>query len=326
MDKFSLIKAPIKHELDEQVVLLKDSLKSQIPLIDSVVRYFLEQKGKMIRPVLVLLSAKMAGDGHVNQITKNAAVALELLHNASLIHDDVVDESDERRGRASVNHTWDNKVAVLMGDFFLARCLIQSTLTRTLAIQEVLSNLAASLSEGEIQQLSNARGKVLSEEAYYTVIKNKTASLFAACMRLGAISVNATPDKIDALTSFGEKLGIIFQIRDDIFDYFTDPVIGKPTGNDIQEGKITLPLLYALLHCSGKMHDEMLALIEKEELSKEEICSLVDYARINGGIEYAQATMRRLAFETKSLLNIFPDNEIRQSLYALVDYVIERNK
>lgn len=326
MDRLSLIQAPILKELEEQALLLKDSLKSQIPLIDAVVRYFLEKKGKMIRPILVLLAAKLISNGQINLKTRNAAIALELLHNASLIHDDVVDEADERRGRASVNHVWDNKVAVLMGDFFLARCLIKSTETESLAIQRVLSELASALSEGEIEQLSNARGRVLSEDAYYSVIKNKTASLFTACMKLGAISVDASDEMIRILGEYGEKLGIIFQIRDDIFDYYNDPEIGKPTGNDIREGKITLPLLYALINGGGEEHHHMIALLDKEELSKADIQLLVEYAKENGGIEYAQATMRRLAYEAKNLLNVFPQSAEKIALYELVDYVIERRK
>ncbi|MEG0948004.1 MAG: polyprenyl synthetase family protein [Bacteroidales bacterium] len=326
MDRLKLIQAPILKELEEQSVLLKESLKSQIPLIDAVVRYFLEKKGKMIRPILVLLAAKLAGNGKVNLKTKNAAVALELLHNASLIHDDVVDEAHERRGHASVNHVWDNKVAVLMGDFFLARCLVKSTETESLEIQKVLAELASALSEGEIEQLANARGRVLSEDAYYSVIRNKTASLFVACMKLGALSVDSSEESIRILAEFGDKLGIIFQIRDDIFDYYSDPEIGKPTGNDIREGKITLPLLYALIHGSGEEHERMMTLLEKEEFSKEDIKLLVEYAKENGGIEYAQATMRRLAFEARNLLNYFPESPVKQAFFELVDYVIERKK
>ena len=326
MDKLKLIQAPIADELAAQSALLRDSLRSPIPLVDAVVRYFLERKGKMIRPIMVLLAAKLAGNGACNMKTRNAAVALELLHNASLIHDDVVDEADQRRGHASVNFVWDNKVAVLMGDFFLARCLVMSTSTESLAIQRVLSELASSLSEGEIEQLANARGRVVSEEAYYSVIRNKTASLFVACMKLGAISVDASAETVKLMADFGEKLGIIFQIRDDIFDYYPSKEVGKPTGNDIREGKITLPLLYALLNGKGEEHSRMMALLDGEELTKEEVDLLVAYAKENGGIEYAQATMRRLAFEAKDMLNAFPDSPVRQAFHALVDYIIEREK
>lgn len=326
MDRLKLIQLPILKELEEQSVLLKEALNSNIPLIDSVVHYFLEKKGKMIRPVMVLLAAKLAGNGQINDKAKNAAVALELLHNASLIHDDVVDEAHERRGHASVNHVWDNKVAVLMGDFFLARCLITSTKTQSLEIQRVLAELASALSEGEMKQLANAQGRVLNEDSYYSVIRNKTASLFVACMKLGALSVDSSEEVIRILTEFGDKLGIIFQIRDDIFDYYSDPTIGKPTGNDIREGKVTLPLLHTLINGSGEEHAQMLALLAKDEFTKEDITALVEYAKANGGIEYAQDTMHRLAAEAKELLNFFPDSPVRQAFYELIDYVIERKK
>lgn len=326
MDRLATIQDPIQKELAQQAELLRESLKSQIPLINSVVHYFLEKKGKMIRPVMVLLAAKLTGNGRITLNTQYSAVALELLHNASLIHDDVVDDAAERRGHASVNVVWDNKVAVLMGDFFLARCLVKSTETRSLEIQAVLSELASSLAEGELEQLANARGRVLNEDSYYSVIRNKTASLFVACMKLGAISVDASVEATRVIAEFGEKLGIIFQIRDDIFDYYSDPAIGKPTGNDIREGKITLPLLYALKNGSGEEHGRMIGLLNHEELSKEDIFRLVEYAKANGGIEYAQATMLRLAYEAKGLLSFFPDSAAKTSFVELVDYVIERNK
>ena len=300
-----------------QIRLLKESLKSQIPLIDGVSHYFLEKKGKMIRPILVLLTAKMVGKGEVTKTAKLSAVSLELLHNASLIHDDVVDEADERRGRASINNLWDNKVAVLMGDYFLAKCLIISNEARSLEINEVLAKLAASLSEGEIEQLSNAKGRILCEEAYYSVIKNKTASLFSACMRIGAVSANADDNTKNTLTEFGEKLGIIFQIRDDIFDYYNDKCIGKPTGNDIREGKVTLPLLYALINGSGTENEKMRATLDKEELLPDDIESLISYAKENGGIDYAHASMRRIAFDAKKLLEGFDDCESKASLITL---------
>lgn len=326
MDKLSVIHAPILKELEEQTFLLKDSLKSQIPLINSVVNYFLEQKGKMIRPVMVLLAAKLTGNGVVTRKSMNAAIALELLHNATLIHDDVVDEAMKRRSHASINALWDNKIAVLMGDFFLARCLAKSTETGSLEIQAVLSELSNALAEGEMAQLANARNRIINEEAYFSVIKDKTASLFIACMKLGALSVDAPDHFVKALEGFGEKLGILFQIRDDIFDYYSDPEVGKPTGNDIREGKVTLPLLFALRSGSGEEHDRMMALLKIEELNVEQVAQLVNYAKENGGIDYAVAAMRHLAFEAKEILSVFPDNEVRTAMFALIEFVMERKK
>lgn len=324
MDKLSQIKAPIEKELKEQISLISEVLRSQIPLVDSVVSYFLEKKGKMVRPIMVLLASKLAGNGEVTANSLHSAVAVELLHNASLMHDDVIDEADTRRGRGTVNYVWDNKVAVLIGDFFLSKALNQVNLTKNLDIQAELTQLSCDLSIGELEQLANARGNVLSEDAYFSVIKNKTASLFRTCMKLGALSVNASPETIASLSLFGEKLGLVFQIRDDIFDYFDDKTIGKPTGNDIREGKVTLPLLYALINGVGEDNERMKAIIEKPEISPEEIQLLVKYAKESGGIDYAHATMMRIAYEAKQILNVFPESPAKNSFIAMVDYFIER--
>ena len=322
----SQIKSPIENELKEHDILLKEALNSSVPLIDSVVNYFLQSKGKMIRPILVLLSAKMAGKGIISEKAKLAAVALELLHNASLIHDDVVDEADSRRGVASVNNAWDNKVAVLMGDFFLSRCLIKSTETESLEIQRELSMLASSLSQGEVLQLVNARERSLNEDAYYNVIRNKTASLFTSCMRVGAISANVSKEEIDILGEFGDRLGIMFQIRDDIFDYFDDPKVGKPTGNDIREGKITLPLIYALENGPKEEVEKMKKILEKDSYSKDEISELITFAKENGGIDYSYRNLNSRACEAIKYLDLFEDSESKHSLLKLVEFIIERNK
>ena len=322
----SQIKSPIENELKEHDILLKEALNSSVPLIDSVVNYFLQSKGKMIRPILVLLSAKMAGKGIISEKAKLAAVALELLHNASLIHDDVVDEADSRRGVASVNNAWDNKVAVLMGDFFLSRCLIKSTETESLDIQRELSMLASSLSQGEVLQLVNARERSLNEDAYYNVIRNKTASIFTSCMRVGAISANVSKEEIDILGEFGDRLGIMFQIRDDIFDYFDDPKVGKPTGNDIREGKITLPLIYALENGPKEEVEKMKKILEKDSYSKDEISELITFAKENGGIDYSYRKMNSIACEAIKYLDLFEDSESKHSLLKLVEFIIERNK
>ncbi len=324
MDILHQIKEPISEELELQSHLLHAALKSNIALIDSVSRYFLEQKGKMVRPMLVLLSAKLIAKGPLPEETHRAAVALELLHNASLIHDDVVDESAMRRGTDTINQVWDNKVAVLMGDFFLARCLIESTATGSLAIQRELSQLASSLSEGEMEQLANARGRTISQSAYYSVIKNKTASLFVACMRVGALSVGATEEEVDRLGLFGEKLGMAFQIRDDIFDYYGSDAVGKPTGNDIREGKVTLPMLHALEQVGEEEQAKQIALLQNDSLSASEIAELVQFAKDHGGIAYAEKEMERFTTEATALLLEFDDSAVRQSLELLVDFIVQR--
>ena len=317
----------IAEELKRFDQCFEGALRTRVPLADNVIRYFLDRKGKRLRPIVALLTAKML----CNEVSDRAiygAVALELLHNASLMHDDVIDNSDERRGSATINKVWDNKVAVLMGDFFLAKCLQTSNATGSLQISCILSEMVIRLSEGELEQLANVRSHMLSEESYFSVISGKTASLFAACMRVGAYGVEATEEEVARLAQIGELMGLIFQIRDDVFDYFpSTSEIGKPTGPDIMEGKVTLPLLYALQHGPSEEVGRMKSLLEQNnDLSLEAVSQLVEFAKAMGGIEYAHARMKNMAFETKKLLSTFPDNPSRQALMDLIDYFISRNK
>lgn len=317
----------IAAELKRFDKYFEGALRTHVPLADNVIRYFLDRKGKRMRPILVLLAAKMLKDDLPESVYYGAA-ALELLHNATLMHDDVVDQSDERRGSATINKVWDNKVAVLMGDFFLAKCLQSSNATGSLDISVILSDMVTRLSEGELEQLSNARSHMLSEEAYFSVISGKTASLFAACMRVAAYGVGASEAELEQLAQIGELIGLIFQIRDDVFDYFpSTSEIGKPTGHDIMEGKVTLPLLYALQHAPIEESSCMRMLLEREEgLSEEDVTTLVEFAAAMGGIEYAQAKMKKMAYEAKKMLSAFPENPAREALMNLVDYFIVRNK
>lgn len=302
-------------------------LRTRVPLADNVIRYFLNRQGKRLRPTIVLITAKMLSE-KVDDSVIQGAVALELLHNATLMHDDVIDQSDERRGSATINKIWDNKVAVLMGDFFLAKCLEASNSTGSLDISCILSDMVTRLSEGELEQMANVRNHMLSEEAYFSVISGKTASLFSACMRVAAYGTGASVDQIEKLARIGELMGLVFQIRDDVFDYFpTTSEIGKPTGHDIMEGKVTLPLLYALQHASNSESSQMKSILEKDaELSKEEVSVLIDFAKAMGGIEYAQAKMKELAYEAKKRLEEFPENASRTAMMALIDYFIDRNR
>ncbi len=316
----------ISAELKRFDQYFEGALHTRVPLADNVIRYFLDRKGKRMRPTVVLLTAKMMRNEVPEQAYYGAA-ALELLHNATLMHDDVIDQSDERRGAATINKVWDNKVAVLMGDFFLAKCLESSNATGSLQISRILSDMVTRLSEGELEQLSNVRSHMLSEDAYFSVISGKTASLFAACMRVAAYGVEATADEVERLAQIGELMGLIFQIRDDVFDYFpTTSEIGKPTGHDIMEGKVTLPLLYALMHAPDEEAERMKAVLEKNvSLSEEEVSMLVEFAKAMGGIEYAQARMKKMAYEAKRLLSSFPDNDSRTALMNLIDYFVCRN-
>lgn len=324
-DQYKKIWECVSKEMQDFKSLFEGVLRTRVPLADSVIRYFLERSGKQLRPLLTILAAKMAGQ--VTSSTINGAVALELLHNATLMHDDVIDESMERRGADTINKIWDNRVAVLMGDFFMAKCLACSNASGSLDISCVLSEMVAMLVEGELEQIANIRSRMLSEEAYFSVIRGKTASLFAACMKVGALSAGTTEDNLLRMTKIGELMGLIFQIRDDIFDYYPESAqVGKPTGHDILEGKITLPLLYALQHAPKEEVEEMRSLIDQAEtLSLAQIGRLVDFSVNMGGIEYARAKMKNLAFEAKKQLSYFPKSEARDAISDLISYFSGRN-
>lgn len=326
MDRMDSIKTCIAQELRMFETCFEQSLGTHVPLANNVIHYFLDRRGKQLRPVVTLLTAKMMGGGEVHEQSIQGAVALELLHNASLMHDDVIDKSDERRGMSSINKVWDNRVAVLMGDFFLSKCLVASNSTGSLDISNILANMVIRLSEGELEQLSNARSHLLSESAYFSVISGKTASLFSACMRVGALSVGAPAEDIERMGQIGELMGLVFQIRDDIFDYYPSSDIGKPSGHDIMEGKVTLPLLYALQHGPADEAEKMKSILENSEvLDAEQVEQLVEFAKAVGGIEYAQAKMKNIAFDAKKLLDMQPESPARDALKCLIDYFISRN-
>lgn len=318
------IKKNIQPEMEEFGQLFESVLHTRLPLADSVIRYFLARSGKQLRPIVTILSAKILGE--VNRKTIYGAAALELLHNATLMHDDVIDQSAQRRGSDTINTVWDNHVAVLMGDFFLSKCLFCSNSTGSMEISCILADMVSELVEGELEQISNVRSSVLSEDAYFSVIRGKTASLFAACMKVGAISVGADREKVDRIARVGELMGLLFQIRDDIFDYYPATAeVGKPTGHDILEGKITLPLLYALQHGPEDEVCRMREIIDQSGTpSPVQIEQLVDFAKSVGGIDYAYAKMKKLAFEAKKDLMTLPDVPSRQSLAEIIDYFIDR--
>lgn len=325
MDRMESIKSCIEQEMIQFEKSFEQALSTRVPLADNVIHYFLDRRGKQLRPMVTLLAAKMVS-GEVTNETISGAVALELLHNASLMHDDVIDKSGERRGLSTINKVWDNKVAVLMGDFFLSKCLVASNSTGSLKISNILANMVIRLSEGELEQLSNVRSHLLSESAYFSVISGKTASLFSACMKVGALSVGKSDEEVERIGQIGELMGLIFQIRDDIFDYFPSSDIGKPSGHDIQEGKVTLPLLYALQYGPTAESEKMRALIEDErELNADQVSLLVEFAKAVGGVEYAQAKMKNLAFDAKKLLDSYPASPAREALKSLISYFIERN-
>lgn len=325
MEQLSLIKRPIEGELDDFIKLFNDSLSHTDGLLSQVLEHIKSRGGKRMRPMLILLIAKNYGG--VNSVTQHSAVGLELLHTASLVHDDVVDESVERRGQASVNAEYNNKVAVLVGDYVLSTALLNVSLTNNSHIVQSLAELGRTLSNGEILQLSNIQNTDFSEDVYYEVIKMKTAALFEACCEIGAISANANDEDLLKARNFGRNLGIIFQIRDDIFDYYDSKEIGKPTGNDMAEGKLTLPVLYALNSTHDAAMEEIARKVKRGDVTRDEIALLVDFTKANGGIEYAEQKM--LELRNKCLEYIDSESvseEIRTSLTSYIDYVIQRKK
>lgn len=317
----------IKHHLSNDLTLFetrfRDTLYSDNELLRSSVDHFLAKEGKRIRPLLVLLSARLCRS-FVSDVTISGAVALELLHSASLIHDDVVDYTMERRGLPSMNAVFNNKVAVLVGDFFLSSALISAVSTQSLPVMNAISMLSRQLTVGELNQLSASRGREVSEELYFSVIEKKTASLFAACFQIGALSVDAIPEQVDALTEYGRLMGLCFQIQDDIFDYFDGEKIGKPSGNDIREGKITLPLLYAMQRADREELERVTEMISAEECSSEYVAYLIEFAKRMGGIEYARSVMQRFYKQAVEVIGIFPDSTERALLMRCFSFVIER--
>lgn len=323
MDKLTAIRRPVEQELTAYKELFDAALTHEDDFLGQALDYVRRRQGKMMRPLLVVLMAKELGKVSVNSL--RSAVTLELLHTASLVHDDVVDESGERRGQRSVNAVYDNKVAVLVGDYLLSTSLLQAAQTSNIHVVEIISRLGGTLSEGEVYQLANIRKEHISEEAYFHIIYHKTAALFAACAELGAISAGGNADYVARAKRFGELVGLCFQIRDDIFDYYEDSKIGKPTGNDMLEGKLTLPVIYAIQHADNERVMQLAARVKSGEASAAEIAELVDYTKSHGGIEYAERRMRELHNEALQLLDAWQNAEVRESLRGYIDFVVDRD-
>ena len=324
MDKLQQIKLPIDKEFEEFRRLFDSSLQSSNSLLSEVLSYIKQRNGKMMRPILALLIAKLFGE--INDSTLHAALSLELLHPASLVHDDVVDESDKRRGQSSVNAIYNNKVSVLVGDYMLATSLKHSAMTRQIRIVDLVACLGQNLSEGEIIQLANINASEFSEEVYYDVIRKKTAALFTASAEAGAISVHASDEMMKNARRFGEMIGIAFQIKDDIFDYYSSDEIGKPTGNDMREGKLTLPALYVLNTFDDGEMRKLALRIRSLDASDEEIARFIEYIKVKGGIEYARQAMADYRNKALALLPPSADRTVKDALTAYIDYVIERDK
>lgn len=324
MTNFDEIRDLISSDLERLQKIIKQSLSSNSPLLNKIVDKYLETKGKQIRPIIVVLSAKFFG-AEVSDGVLCGAASVELLHNASLIHDDVIDETKQRRGHDTINNTWDNHIAVLVGDFFVSNALACAIRTNDFRVISTISELGKELSTGEIDQIDVAKHHSIDEQTYFSIINKKTASLFQSCVKVGGYSVGASDIDIANLSKFVELLGLSFQIKDDIFDYFKDDAIGKPTGNDLREGKVTLPLIYALSRTESPRHGEMRRLADSDSLTTEQIETLIDFAKVEGGIEYAYATMERLRAEARSILEPYPDNEAKRAFLSLFDYIIKRH-
>ncbi len=322
MDYKNLAVAIISEEL-KNFDLMYNSMKSENSRLQKMIDYMYKADGKKIRPILLLLTAKALGE--VNEATYHAAVTIELLHTATLIHDDVVDEANMRRGQPSLNSIYDNRKTVLCGDFFLSSALTQSVLTKDLEIVSTIANLGKKLAEGELQQLFIADEAIISEEEYFNVIRQKTASLLSACMKIGALTVNAERDVVDKFSELGELIGMSVQLRDDIFDYF-DTNIGKPTGNDIREGKITLPLIYAFENTDGLDSKKAKVIVENKDFTDENITYLIDFAKQHGGIEYTYSVLQKTTEKAKQIISDmnFGTEGLKESFMSVIQYLKER--
>ena len=325
MDNLSIIKRPITGDLNDFSKLFSDALSHSNGLLASVLEHIKKRTGKQMRPILILLIAK--NYGKISYVTQHSAVGLELLHTASLVHDDVVDESAERRGQKSVNAQYNNKVAVLVGDYLLSTALLNVSLTHNDLIVQNLAELGRTLAKGEILQLTNIDNRDLSEDVYYQVVEQKTAALFESCCAIGALFANASPEQIELAKKFGHNLGIIFQIKDDIFDYYDSDEIGKPTGNDMAEGKLTLPAIYALNSTANETMLNIARKVKDGNVSQDEIKQLVDFTKEYGGIDYAEKVMSQLHNKcNKYIFDNVSDPQIQESLFKYVEFVIQRTK
>lgn len=322
MDQLTSIQNRLEKELAEMNEIIRQSLATPNELMNRVVNTYLLTKGKQIRPIMVILSAGLFGN--INPHVLYAGAALEMLHNASLIHDDVVDETTLRRGKATVNREWGNQIAVLVGDYFVSNALAVGIRTGLLSIVSSLSDLGKELSLGEVDQICNAREHHFDEESYISMIRKKTASLFMNCAKMGAEAAGATPEMYGPLVDYCELLGLCFQIKDDIFDYIGSRQIGKPTGNDLREDKVTLPLLFALRNAPCDEADRMAALLRRGSLSSAEIDTLIRFAIDNGGIDYAYARMEEMRLKALDILDFYPESTWKESLRDIFSYIISR--
>lgn len=318
------IKAPVAKEMEEFELKFRSSMKSSVSLLDKITGYIVKRKGKQMRPLFVFLSAKVCGE--MNESTYRAASLIELLHTATLVHDDVVDDSNERRGFLSVNALWKNKIAVLVGDFLLSRGLLMSVENKDFHLLGIVSDAVREMSEGELLQIEKARKLDINEEVYFEIIRKKTASLIASCCACGASSVTSDKEVIGKMRAFGEAVGIAFQIKDDLFDYGDGEDIGKPTGIDIKEKKMTLPLIYALNKASYLEKRKIIYIVKNNNNNPKKVAEVINFVLSSGGIQYAEKRMNEYKDKALKILSDFPESPSKQSLIGLVKYSTERKK
>ncbi len=321
----SQIKAHIESEMELFEKKFSQSMSTRVALLNRIMHYVVNRKGKQMRPMFVFLIAKMCNDGEVNERTYRGASVIELIHTATLVHDDVVDDSNRRRGFFSINALWKNKIAVLVGDYLLSKGLLLSIDNDDFDLLKIISLAVREMSEGELLQIEKARRLDITEEVYFDIIRQKTATLIAACCAMGAQSINAPEERVTQMRKFGELIGIAFQIKDDLFDY-GDEAIGKPTGIDIKEQKMTLPLIYAINHASKEKRKWLINSVKNHNKDKVRVKEVIAYVKEVGGLEYAIQKMKAYQQQALSLLQDYPESPYKDSLELMVNYVIDRKK
>ncbi|EDM43743.1 octaprenyl-diphosphate synthase [unidentified eubacterium SCB49] len=325
MKPVAKIKLPIEKEMELFEKKFRESMTSQVSLLNRITHYIVNRKGKQMRPMFVFLIAKMCDEGNVNERTYRGASVIELIHTATLVHDDVVDDSNRRRGFFSINALWKNKIAVLVGDYLLSKGLLLSIDHGDFDLLKIISVAVREMSEGELLQIEKARRLDITEEIYFEIIRQKTATLIAACCAMGAKSVNASEGQVENMRAFGELIGTAFQIKDDLFDY-GDTAIGKPTGIDIKEQKMTLPLIYVLNNVSEKEKRWLINSVKNHNTNKKRVKEVITFVKENGGLDYAEQIMRSYQQKALLLLSDFPESPYKDSLMMMVNYVIDRKK
>ena len=324
MNNIKEIKKPIQQEMLLFEKKFKNSLNSKVPLLDKILHYIVKRKGKQMRPMFVFLSGKLFGE--INESSFRAASLIELLHTATLVHDDVIDDANMRRGFFSINALWKNKIAVLVGDYLLSKGLLMSLENEEYDLLQIVSKAVKEMSEGELLQIEKARKLDIEEDVYFEIIRQKTATLIAACCACGAVTAKQDKETIERMRKFGELVGVAFQMKDDLFDYYNEDVIGKPTGIDIKEQKMTLPLIYTLRNCDRKQKKFIIQTVKNHNTNSDRVSKVLEIVKKSGGINYTVEKMKTYQEEALSLLKTFDDNESRKSLELLVNFVIERKK